>query len=99
VEKSALRREISRDSLTSHQGIPYGDEMRADKEHESAVPRRIVGFHLDEENHWVADLECGHSQHVRHDPPWQRRAWVTTETGRKEFIGQALMCVECGRTK
>jgi hypothetical protein len=64
---------------------------------EPAIPQRIVGFHEDEERHWVAELECGHSQHVRHDPPWQTRAWVTTEVGRNNFIGQALMCVECCR--
>ncbi|MDP9204328.1 MAG: DUF3565 domain-containing protein [Gemmatimonadota bacterium] len=62
------------------------------------MPQRIIGFHQDEERHWVADLKCGHSQHVRHDPPWQTRPWVMTEAGRREFIGQALMCVECSRT-
>ena len=39
----------------------------------------LAGFHQDEEEHWVAELECGHGQHVRHDPPWQVRTWVTTE--------------------
>jgi hypothetical protein len=34
---------------------------------------------------------------VRHDPPWQVREWVTTEAGRQGFIGQTLMCVECGK--
>ena len=29
--------------------------------------RKIVGFHLDENLDWVAELECGHQQHVR--PP------------------------------
>ena len=33
------------------------------------MKRRIVGFHQDEEQHWVAELECRHNQHVRHDPP------------------------------
>ncbi|MCV6623091.1 MAG: DUF3565 domain-containing protein, partial [Cellvibrionaceae bacterium] len=33
----------------------------------------IVGYHQDEENHWVARLACGHFQHVRHDPPWTNR--------------------------
>jgi Protein of unknown function (DUF3565) len=61
-----------------------------------ATPRKIVGFHQDEERHWIADLECGHTQHVRHDPPWQVREWVTTESGRRGFIGQTLMCVTCG---
>jgi len=62
------------------------------------VPRKIVGFHQDDEEHWVADLECGHTQHVRHDPPWQSRPWVVTATGRQGFIGQILLCVECGKS-
>lgn len=65
---------------------------------ERRLPRKIVGFHQDGEQQWVADLECGHTQHVRHDPPWQVREWVTTESGRRGFIGQTLMCVECGKT-
>ena len=59
------------------------------------VPRRIVGYHLDEEAHWVAELECGHGQHVRHDPPWQVREWVTTEVGRAAHLGTILNCVRC----
>ena len=62
-----------------------------------SVPRRIVAFHQDEERHWVADLECGHTQHVRHDPPWQNRPWVVTEEGRQRFLGEVLLCVECAR--
>ncbi len=62
------------------------------------VPRKIVGFHQDDEQHWVADLECGHTQHVRHDPPWQLRPWVITAAGRQDFVGQTLLCVECGKT-
>lgn len=57
--------------------------------------RRIVGFHTDEEGHWVADLECGHTQHVRHDPPWQHRPWVLTAEGRAQFVGHPLQCVRC----
>ena len=37
------------------------------------MQQAIVGFHLDEEQHWVAELACGHNQHVRHTPPWQNR--------------------------
>lgn len=59
------------------------------------MERRIVGFHLDEEHHWVADLECGHAQHVRHDPPWQVRPWVTTPEGRARFLGVTLHCIKC----
>ena len=37
---------------------------------------RLLGFHQDEDGHWVAELSCGHTQHLRHQPPWQNRAWV-----------------------
>lgn len=60
-----------------------------------AIPQRIIGFHQDEEGHWVADLACGHTQHVRHDPPWQVRPWVTTPKGRASRIGVTLDCVKC----
>ena len=59
------------------------------------MQRRIIGFHQDEEQHWVADLECGHTQHVRHDPPWQNRPWVLSEKSRAGFIGVTLDCVKC----
>jgi len=62
-----------------------------------AIARRIVGFHTDAEGDWVADLACGHSQHVRHDPPWQNRPWVTNPEAREKFIGTSLDCVECGK--
>jgi hypothetical protein len=35
--------------------------------------RKIVGFHQDEFLDWVDDLECGHRQHVRHNPRWTTR--------------------------
>lgn len=59
------------------------------------MKRRIVGFHQDDEGHWVADLECGHGQHVRHDPPWQNRPWVLHEATRREYLGVELNCVRC----
>lgn len=55
----------------------------------------IIGFHQDEEHHWVATLICGHTQHVRHDPPWQLREWVTTEAGRSAHVGKSLNCKLC----
>lgn len=57
--------------------------------------REIVGFHQDEEAHWVADLECGHPQHVRHNPPHEEREWVTTSEGRQSFVGTELECLYC----
>ncbi|HUX34838.1 MAG TPA: DUF3565 domain-containing protein [Gemmatimonadaceae bacterium] len=59
------------------------------------VERRIVALHQDEEGDWVADLACGHSQHVRHDPPWEVREWVTTAEGREGRIGTMLACGYC----
>jgi len=58
--------------------------------------RRIVGFHQDAEQHWVAELECGHAQHVRHTPPWEVRPWVLTEASRAERLGTVLPCRLCG---
>lgn len=61
------------------------------------MKRSVTGFHQDHEKHWVAELECGHTQHVRHDPPWQLRPWVLTETGRSKKLGMNLDCKECDR--
>lgn len=61
--------------------------------------RRITGFQQDDERHWVAELECGHNQHVRHDPPWQVRPWVLTEAGRRSRLGETLNCVICDEPK
>jgi hypothetical protein len=69
--------------------------MREHSDNGDAIPRRIIGFHQDDEHHWVADLECGHTQHVRHDPPWQVREWVTTAEGRASHLGTTLRCVKC----
>jgi hypothetical protein len=55
----------------------------------------IVGFHQDEQDDWVADLACGHTQHVRHRPPWELRPWVTTEEGRQAHLGLVLQCRKC----
>ncbi len=55
----------------------------------------IIGFHLDIDSHWVADLACGHSQHVRHNPPWMNRLWVTSEPGRQSRLGHRLECKLC----
>jgi hypothetical protein len=59
------------------------------------MQRPIVGFHQDEEGAWVADLACGHGQHVRHDPPWQSRPWVLEEQGRRDKLGAQLDCPYC----
>ena len=55
----------------------------------------ITGYHRDELGHWVAQLACGHFQHVRHDPPLVQRLWVTTAAGRKQMLGHELECKKC----
>jgi hypothetical protein len=61
------------------------------------MERRVTGFHQDKEGHWVAELECGHNQHVRHDPPWENRPWVVSPEGRRSRLGMQLNCVKCDR--
>lgn len=59
------------------------------------MKRPITGFHQDDEGHWVAELACGHGQHVRHNPPLSNRPWVLTPEGRQPFIGYELECKLC----
>lgn len=59
------------------------------------MKQRIIDFHQDEHGDWVADLECGHGQHVRHDPPWSERPWVVTPQGRERMLGETLACKKC----
>lgn len=61
--------------------------------------RAISGYHKDENDDWVAELECGHFQHVRHNPPWVLRPWVTTREGRDSHIGYELNCKKCDRNE
>lgn len=61
------------------------------------MQRKIVGFHQDQRSEWVAELECGHGLHVRHDPPFQDRLWVLTPEGRQKFIGVSVSCKLCDR--
>jgi len=61
------------------------------------MQRTITGYHRDDEHHWVAELDCGHNQHVRHNPPWVSRPWVTTVAGREGMLGTALDCRKCDR--
>ena len=62
-----------------------------------AMKQPIVGYHRDDQGWWVAELACGHFQHVRHDPPWTLRPWVVTEEGRASRLGVDLDCKKCDR--
>ena len=57
----------------------------------------VTGLHQDEDGHWVAELSCGHTQHLRHQPPWQSRAWVLDPAQRIEKIGQSFDCGWCAQ--
>jgi hypothetical protein len=61
----------------------------------AGMKRKIVGYHTDAENHWVAELECGHGQQIRDNPPLRERPWVRTADGRTSRLGQELNCVRC----
>lgn len=61
------------------------------------MQRAMTGFHQDAQGHWVAELICGHAQHVRHEPPFTLRPWVLTAEGRAGRLGQALDCPLCDR--
>lgn len=55
----------------------------------------ILDFRQDEHGDWVAVLSCGHTQHVRHRPPWQNRPWVLDPQQRQVRQGSVLPCGWC----
>jgi len=59
------------------------------------VRTTIAGFHQDDAGDWVADLACGHRQHVRHRPPWQLRPWIDDPGARAARVGAAIDCPLC----
>ena len=61
------------------------------------MKQAITGYHKDELDDWVAELECRHTQHVRHRPPWTSRPWVESEDGRQANLGELLDCLKCDR--
>lgn len=56
---------------------------------------RILDFRQDERGDWVAVLSCGHTQHVRHRPPWQNRPWVLDPQQRQARQGSFFPCGWC----
>ncbi len=59
----------------------------------------IVGFGRDGVGDWVAELDCFHRQHVRHDPPFRIAPWVLDEDARSQRIGSCLDCRLCDRAE
>ncbi|KII35673.1 MULTISPECIES: DUF3565 domain-containing protein [Pseudomonas] len=89
---------MGRDLLQKNIERPSLAKQSPESEHNP--DRRVVtitGFHQDEDGHWVAELSCGHTQHLRHQPPWQSRAWVMDAAQRLEKIGQPFDCGWCAQ--
>jgi len=63
------------------------------------VNQVITGFHQDADGDWVAELSCGHNQHVRHNPPFMPRPWAVSAAGRAERLGTPLSCPPCERAE
>lgn len=57
--------------------------------------RVIVAFRVDDAAEWIAELACGHHQHVRHQPPLQFREWVLSDEGRRAHVGTLTVCRLC----
>ena len=58
------------------------------------MQRKFIGFHHDEAQDGVADLACGHQQHVRHTP-WLNRPWVVSHAGCRSRLGYTFDCKHC----
>ena len=61
------------------------------------MKRPMTGYRRDEQDGWVAELDCGHYQHLRHRPPFFNRPWVISRTGRDAMLGREPNCVKCDR--
>src|SRR5690606_5882716 len=75
---------------TSLTAIPAESDRAAD-----GRSARLLGFHQDGDGHWVAELSCGHTQHLRHQPPWQNRAWILDPLERQRHLGRPFACGWC----
>ncbi|MGA3798036.1 DUF3565 domain-containing protein [Pseudomonas fluorescens] len=98
--ETALLAAISMGRDLLHKKIERPSLAKQSSESEHNPDRRdstITGFHQDEDGHWVAELSCGHTQHLRHQPPWQSRAWVMDPAQRQEKIGQPFDCGWCAQ--
>ncbi len=63
------------------------------------MERSIDAFVVDEAGDWVAQLDCLHRQHVRHDPPFRTAPWVLDDAARALRVGTSLRCTLCDRAE
>jgi hypothetical protein len=89
--RDLLQRNKERTSLTkgARESEP-GPDGRA-----SVARAQLIDFAQDADGHWQAILSCGHTQHLRHQPPWQNRAWVLDAKQRASRLGLPFPCGWC----
>jgi hypothetical protein len=63
------------------------------------VDQPIVAFRQDEAGTWVAELACGHTQHIRHNPPFRLAPWVLDDEERNARIGADIECGLCDQAE
>jgi tellurite resistance-related uncharacterized protein len=63
------------------------------------VHRTMTGFRRDDDEAWVAELSCLHSQHIRHEPPRWEAAWIDDGAERARRVGQPIDCPLCDRAE
>lgn len=61
------------------------------------MKQALTGFRRDDAGEWVAELSCGHDQHMRHRPPFQLREWVLSPEGRAKRACEPVECPLCDR--
>lgn len=61
------------------------------------MKRIINGFRQDKVGDWIAELSCGHTRHLRHQPPFQDVGWVLDPQRRLSKIGEEMTCLACSR--
>ena len=61
--------------------------------------RHIASYRQDPEDNdaWVAVLDCHHGRHLRHEPPLRDRAWVLDPAERQARLGTEVDCLKCDR--
>ncbi|MFZ2319381.1 MAG: DUF3565 domain-containing protein [Pseudomonas sp.] len=89
--RDLLRKNKERTSLTK---ASPESEPSPDKRDQAAL---LLDFRQDDQGHWVALLSCGHTQHLRHQPPWQNRPWVVDQQQRHALLGQPFPCGWCAQ--
>ncbi|MBX9606635.1 MAG: DUF3565 domain-containing protein [Gammaproteobacteria bacterium] len=50
---------------------------------------------VDERGEPIAQLDCGHAQHARHEPPFRLRPRVLTAECRANMLGTVRGCLRC----